>query len=188
MCRYALSLYKPHYACFECRKTFKRRLIIDIEEGYNKNREEIEAKCPECGSLMANMGKDFEAPKKKDIKAWKHLQLLYKVGITFHSCGCTGPGYIPNNIDDLLQYFLKIKEDYLKHQEFWARRRNDPTTQSEIDRDKSQNSKFFYSTPMEARVGTKNKPQYDANKAQIYWGQKIKAIEEKIQMILDGKS
>ena len=68
MCRYAMTRYKQHYACFNCRKTFKRRLLSDLE---SKDDFQLkEAKCPDCGQLMANMGKDFEAPKKSAIKAW----------------------------------------------------------------------------------------------------------------------
>ena len=76
---------KPHYACFECRKTFKRKLMWDIKRTHE---DSIEAKCPECGTLMANMGLDFESPKKNNINEWNHLRSLYSVGITFHSCGC----------------------------------------------------------------------------------------------------
>ena len=43
MCRYTMTTYKPHYACFECNKTFKRRLLTDIDRGFNKNKEEIKA-------------------------------------------------------------------------------------------------------------------------------------------------
>ena len=68
MCRYAMTRYKPHYACFNCRKTFKRRILSDLE---SKDDFQLkEAKCPDCVQLMANMGKDFEAPKKSAIKAW----------------------------------------------------------------------------------------------------------------------
>lgn len=31
MCRYGINVYKPRYAYFECRKTFKIRLLIDID-------------------------------------------------------------------------------------------------------------------------------------------------------------
>ncbi len=100
-----MTTYKPHYACFECRKTFKRRLEKDIYDGFNKSKEQNPAKCPECSELMANMGLDFESPKKKDIKSWEHIATLYEVGITFHSCGCSGPGYIP----DIPHPVLKIE-------------------------------------------------------------------------------
>eukprot|EP00657_Telonema_sp_P-1_P001440 TRINITY_DN13667_c0_g1_i1.p1 TRINITY_DN13667_c0_g1~~TRINITY_DN13667_c0_g1_i1.p1 ORF type:complete len:113 (+),score=20.36 TRINITY_DN13667_c0_g1_i1:174-512(+) len=71
--------YKPHYACFECRKSFKRRLASDIRSIYE---DQLPAKCPDCGALAADMGLDFKAPKMKDEKAWKHLRNLFQVGIT----------------------------------------------------------------------------------------------------------
>jgi hypothetical protein len=105
MCRYAMVSYKPHFACFNCRKTFKRRLLNDVDRD---ETESVAAKCPECGQLMADMGLDFESPKKKDVKAWEHLKTLYAVGITFHSCGCSGPGYIPSSTEALVAYFTNI--------------------------------------------------------------------------------
>ncbi len=30
MCRYAFKTYKSHYACFDCRKTFKRPPLVDL--------------------------------------------------------------------------------------------------------------------------------------------------------------
>lgn len=113
MCRYAMSTYKEHYACFECRKTFKRRLLRDINREKVINKvDDLPAKCPECGQFMADMGKDFEAPKKQDLKAWKHIYSLYEVGITFHSCGCTGPGYIPRDKLTLLQLLQERRITY----------------------------------------------------------------------------
>lgn len=45
MCRYAMSTYKDHFACFQCRKIFKRRLLWDVnrDKGINKE-EELPAK------------------------------------------------------------------------------------------------------------------------------------------------
>ena len=188
MCRYAMTAYKPHYACFHCRKTFKRRLLGDVIEGWSKEENETPAKCPECSNLMADMGMDFESPKKNNVKAWEHISLLYTVGVTFHSCGCSGPGYIPSNADDLIQHFVKIKKTYLKHQQFWARRISDPTTQSEIAKDKHQNGKFLYATPKSLKKGTKNTPIYDASEAQKYWNDKVLVIENKIRKVTDTKA
>ncbi len=56
MCRYAFYKYKPHYACFKCRKTFKRKHLFDVDRD---NEKSVDAKCPQCQSLMANMGLDF---------------------------------------------------------------------------------------------------------------------------------
>ncbi|WP_231970233.1 hypothetical protein [Tenacibaculum jejuense] len=178
-----MTKYKSHYACFNCRKTFKRRLLSDINGGYNKNEKESPAKCPECNSLMANMGLDFESPKKTDIARWKHLATLYKVGITFHSCGCSGPGYIPNDSNALLTYFEKIKSHYLEHQYFWSQRKNDPKTQSEIAKDQHKNATFLSSIPQKMKTGSKKTPEYDALSAQKYWNNKVKQIEEKIETV-----
>lgn len=186
MCRYGMTSYKSHYACFECRITFKRRLLGDIPGGYSKGDNESPAKCPECGAMMMDIGLDFESPRKNNIKAWKHISNLYKVGITFHSCGCSGPGYIPYDSEELINHFSRIKEIYLEHQHFWARRYEDPQTQSEIAKDKHQNGDFLYRIPKEMKIGTKNKPKYNSSQAQIYWGKRVRAIEKKIEIITNG--
>lgn len=186
MCRYGMSTYKPHFACFSCRKTFKRRLLNDVIEGYSNRTELVPAKCPQCGELMADMGLDFEAPKKKDIKAWKHMANLYHVGQTFHSCGCSGPGYIPRDTEELINHLARIKSVYLKHQHFWAQRRENPETQSEIAKDQDKNRSFFYRIPNEMIKGTKNKPQYDSLKAQEHWNNQVLNIEKKIAFLKRG--
>lgn len=107
MCRYASIKYKPHYACFKCRKTYKRRLLVDISE--NSNAISSEAKCPQCKTLMADMGLDFKSPKKDNIKSWDHVSLLFEIGITFHSCGCSGPDYIPKNKETLFELSYQTK-------------------------------------------------------------------------------
>ncbi len=66
MCRYAMMVYKCHYACFNCQKTFKRRVLKDVDR---EAQVSVEAKCPECGNLMANMGLDFESPAKMTINS-----------------------------------------------------------------------------------------------------------------------
>jgi len=177
MCRYAMTNYKPHYACFNCRKTFKRRLLSDIE---NKDDFQLtEAKCPECGQLMANMGKDFEAPKKSDIKVWEQIKLLYSVGIAFHSCGCTGPGYIPNTPERLIAYFQELKDEYQTQLTFW-RQREEPTTKKEIDRDISNNWQYLSRFPYDLRP---KKGVISNEDAKSYWIDRIKEIEEKLRQI-----
>jgi len=169
-----MTAYKPHYACFNCRKTFKRRLMGDIKKG---EKSLFEAKCPECRELMANMGLDFESPKKDDLKKWEHLKSLYSVGITFHSCGCSGPGYIPNSKEKLIEYFEEIKKTYLKNMEFW-RNRVEPSTQKEKEQDYNRNwSKL-------GEISSNYKKEIVTNQEGLdYWHQKIKEIEEKINLI-----
>lgn len=144
MCRYAFKTYKPHYVCFDCRKTFKQPVIEDIviqngdwdsykqayihydsekskrfrhenpkliyrfEEQYRNKKY----KCPECGNEMNNIGLDFKAPKKDKINEWAIIRSMYKLGNAFHTCGCDGPGYIPQKLTDYLMYLDKIKTGY----------------------------------------------------------------------------
>lgn len=174
MCRYAMVAYKPHYACFNCRKTFKRRLINDIKRGSQSIQE---VKCPECSELMANMGLDFESPKKDDLKKWEHLKSLYSVGITFHSCGCSGPGYIPNSKEKLIQYFEDLKANYLKNIDFW-RTRIEPTTKVEHDKDNQRNwGKLNAISANFKKEIVKNQDGID------FWLKKVQEIESKISLI-----
>lgn len=174
MCRYS-GAYKPHYACFNCRKTFKRRLVRDIRKGDLDNP----AKCPECGELMADMGLDFEAPPKNDKKEWEHIKNLYQVGITFHSCGCTGPGYIPKDKEQLIAYLQKILAAYHRNLDIF-RKRIEPQTQSEKDRDRSKNWDILHEISNEIRGKNYEVKNEDAKH---YWIGKVKEVEQKIHLI-----
>lgn len=169
--------YKEHYACFNCRLTFKRRLLIDI--GRQDKAPTKEAKCPNCGLLMAEMGKDFEAPKKGDVKSWDHIKTLYSVGITFHSCGCTGPGYIPNTKDRLVAYFEEIRQGYQRHLDFW-RQREEPVDRPGIDRDRSKNWRFIGRIPYELRSKKGTISNEDAKK---YWIGRLNEIDQKLSQL-----
>lgn len=155
--------------------------MSDVREGHTKAGQEAPAKCPECGGLMADMGLDFESPKKNDVRAWEHMALLYHVGITFHSCGCTGPGYIPKDKEELIAYFSGIKRAYLEHQSYWARRQQDPETPGAIARDERENWRFLSSIPKEMKGGTRKKPRYDAEKGSKYWNKRVLEIEDRIR-------
>jgi hypothetical protein len=110
MCRYAFHTYKPHYACFDCRKTFKRKLLNPAIHG----KEQVHpSRCPQCTNVMADMGLDFKAPPMKDVKAWEHLRRLFIGGFTWHSCGCYGPGYIPATQEVLLNHLHGLRASYL---------------------------------------------------------------------------
>ena len=107
MCRYA-TRYKPHYACFDCRKVFRRMLLSDIKNG----GEDRPFRCPQCAGEMADMGLDFAAPKKTDLKAWRVAESLFEIGQTFHSCGCNGPGYRPRNPRALRQSLESLLAEF----------------------------------------------------------------------------
>jgi hypothetical protein len=138
MCRYGFSTYKPHFGCFKCRKVFKQPAPLDLLKRDDKlaryeqlrsrqtlsndkqmeldeiNRDyyDREIKCPECGSLMADLGLDFKAPRKTDIKHWKIIEGLYTIGYSFHSCGCSGPGFIPKDKIAYREYLSSVLTDY----------------------------------------------------------------------------
>lgn len=90
MCRYGETHYKEHYACFQCRKAFRY------------SRPTI---CPQCRKPLTAMGRDFHAPKHTAKEQWKVVELLAQRRITFHSCGCEGPGYRPIRLRDLPAFF-----------------------------------------------------------------------------------
>lgn len=172
-----MTIYKPHYACFSCRKTFKRRLLWDINR--DDKTTNVEAKCPQCGIMMADMGLDFASPKKDDVKKWKHIQSLYSVGIAFHSCGCTGPGYIPNSAEDLFAYFNEKIACYNNELIFW-RSRTEPTNEKEIQRERSKHWSNIGKIPAETKSQKGPVLNEDAKR---YWIDKIKQVEQKLELL-----
>lgn len=184
MCRYGNNTYKSHYACFNCQKTFKRRLLIDIDRNtiHTTKWENHPHKCPECGELTADMGLDFESPKKTDAKAWRHLKDLYQSGITFHSCGCSGPGYIPKDKKALLKFLTEKKQLYIDHRRFWSSR-IDPAIDRKKNKDWNQNHEYLLGIPAEFESGTKKHRKIDLKKAVDYWTQKVEQVNNYLQKI-----
>lgn len=150
---------------------------IDRDSLYSETYEEQPAKCPECGNHVADMGFDFESPKKTDVKAWKHMESLYSVGITYHSCGCSGPGYIPNDTEEIKIYLQRIRQSYLEQYNFWAGKKEQPKTQSEIDKDQNANWMHYGNVAQQFNSGNKKKPEYDVPAIQTYWNLKISEID-----------
>jgi hypothetical protein len=140
------------------------------------DKRTVEAKCPQCGELMANMGLDFASPPSTRIKEWHHLKTLYSVGITFHSCGCTGPGYIPKDKESLIQYFKAILRDYHLSLSFW-RQRIEPQSKREIDRENTKHWREIKNIPAELHP---KKGVIDNIAAKKYWLDRIKLIEDEI--------
>lgn len=182
MCRYGVNTYKPHYACFECRKAFKRKLLRDIDRNitFENKSDNNPSKCPQCGELMADMGMDFEAPKNKNVKAWEHINQLYTVGITYHSCGCSGPGYIPADSDALLTFLKGKLEAYEGQLNFW-RERVTPTSKSEIDRENSTQWKHLQKIPNSIRGDRKQTT--NSEEAIQFWIKRIIQVEGKIGLV-----
>ncbi len=109
MCRYGYHHYKEHFACFECRKAFKRHESLafwDKPEGRgSKGSWRLIscglARCPECRRPMTAMGLDFQAPRQVDRKQWRKVEILARHGIRYTSCGCNGPGPRPRTLAEV---------------------------------------------------------------------------------------
>ena len=105
MCRYAFHLYKEPFACFDCRKSFKQRSRWELPEGERPAPGAPRVVlCPQCREPMADMGQDFEPPRRDDVEQWEKVRLLVENGFTFHSCGCCGPGDYPAVLRDVREY------------------------------------------------------------------------------------
>jgi len=68
--------------------------------------------CPECRSPMISMGLDFKPPPQADAKAWRLLQGMYRAGHEFRTCGCMGPGFIPQTTADYRTYLELRQREY----------------------------------------------------------------------------
>lgn len=103
MCRYGqYGPYKRHFACFSCRKGFKR---FQESEWPDLQRpaegDVVPAPCPDCKRPMADMGFDFKPPKQRDVEHWEVVEFLFRRGFKYNSCGCGGPGYRPSRWDEV---------------------------------------------------------------------------------------
>ncbi|MGC0341033.1 hypothetical protein [Streptomyces sp. SLBN-8D4] len=79
MCHYAGKAYKLHYACVPCRVAFKRH------PGPGGHR------CPRCSTPMSCAGRDFAAPRRRDVKAWSVVAAVLAAGLRYEGrepCGC----------------------------------------------------------------------------------------------------
>ena len=85
------------FACFQCRKVFKRRVAFYRGEAENQT-------CLKCGSEMWFTGTAFKAPRRENVKQWSKAELLIKNGILFYP----NAGYRPKVLREVAP-FLKTK-------------------------------------------------------------------------------
>lgn len=65
--------YLWSFTCLSCRKSFKR-------PGANVG----ERKCPHCGDVAINLGRNFKPPKRSDDAQWEKVKFLIAKGFAFH--------------------------------------------------------------------------------------------------------
>jgi hypothetical protein len=117
MCRYAFFKYKNTYACFNCQIGFKRPNLFDV------NPNATEAKdfhCPNCRTLMANLGRDLRLPTKTKDEQWKCIKYLYDNKYNIYSCGCQGIGFVPHKMEEAIELVANAelnRKKYLYNEE-----------------------------------------------------------------------
>lgn len=132
MCRYGFKNYKLTYACFKCQVGFKRPNLFDVQpqafdamqkiarqEGNSIQANISEAKCPNCGNEMYNLGRDLRLPTKTKDEQWRCIKYLYDNNYNIYSCGCSGIGFVPHKMEDAIQLVADYKKQipmYLKRQ------------------------------------------------------------------------
>lgn len=68
------SAFLVSFACFACRKSFKKPFVPD--QHY---------KCPQCAAEMAHMGRSFKVPRRAEARQWEKVQRLWSAGYRFHA-------------------------------------------------------------------------------------------------------
>ena len=59
---------------------------------------------------MADLGLDFKPPRSSAVRSWSRIRGMYTVGHVWHTCGCSGPGFIPTNATDYRTYLTQRAE------------------------------------------------------------------------------
>ena len=57
---------------------------------------------------MTPVGKNFRAPKQRDLSAWQAAQILVRAGVTFDS---SGGGVMPTNPKDAMRLARDLEAD-----------------------------------------------------------------------------
>src|SRR5215469_1063576 len=89
--------YQIQFACFACRKSFKRPYTVGEQERsawLNRRISEHQPsksftqpvyRCPDCDAEATLMGRAFRAPRHDDVDRWRAVELLAHAGFKFWS-------------------------------------------------------------------------------------------------------
>lgn len=101
------TAYNMAFACFDCRKSFKRH--------YDLKLRPEQLVCPNCGGTAFNFGLQFKPPKIEDDKQWAKVRFLFDHGFRFQKIrlGDTHHDTVayPETLDDARQCVI----DYAEH-------------------------------------------------------------------------
>ena len=105
MCRYAYYHYKNTYGCFNCQIGFKRRNLHDIDREAKITKD---FHCPNCRTMMVDLGRDLRLPKKDEDEQWQCIKYLVDNKYNIYSCGCQGIGFVPHKMEDAIELIANI--------------------------------------------------------------------------------
>jgi hypothetical protein len=115
MCRYGFYKYKCTYGCFNCQVGFKRRLMSDAMTEEEMNLMKVDGKlvekdfhCPNCRTLMVNLGRDLRLPKKSEDEQWQCIKYLVDNKYNIYSCGCQGIGFVPHKMEEAIELIASV--------------------------------------------------------------------------------
>jgi hypothetical protein len=91
-----MSPITQKWACFHCRKSFKKPSIKTLEAYV----------CPDCKQPMTMTGTAFRAPKMDDLEQWEKAELLLKNGFSFYP----NAGARPKRLADLPEFLASKRE------------------------------------------------------------------------------
>lgn len=78
---------------------------------------------------MVNLGRDFQVPRKRNRKQWRKVELLFRNGIIFDSCGCSGPGWRPRTLleaEQLVRGIIEAPGGFMSRKDIRRRKRVRP--------------------------------------------------------------
>ena len=83
------------FACFQCRKVFKRRVSASSGEIERPN-------CLRCGAELWFTGTAFRAPRQEDIKQWRKAEMLIRSGMVFSP----NSGALPETLREAIPFLM----------------------------------------------------------------------------------
>lgn len=103
-----MNPYNMTFACFICRKSFKRSLDETLPNHYPS-----ELVCPNCGGIAYNLGRHFKPPKAISKKQWAKVQFLVEHGFRFQKIriGNQYPESVPypETLEEAKEFVVKYR-------------------------------------------------------------------------------
>ena len=90
------------FACFECRKSFKKAINYDAPV------------CPQCDAKLEDMGRTFKTPKMKDVEQWTKVQRSWEAGFRFTGCGSHGGPPFPKRLSEVDEFIANNPDHPLR--------------------------------------------------------------------------